>query len=125
MERMRRRAGSFVPNDPSVYGQNLTRLIHEKKLQKIKLADDAGIARSNFYRYMSGECYPSMKNMIKIADAMRVPLADFFVDNNRILPTTDKRAQRILTLFSRLTELGKDRLVHAAEWESSWLKKGR
>ena len=122
---IRRKARTFRPNDPQVFAINLRRILHERSIPVSTFAKRAGIYRSNINRYMAGECYPGFENIHKIADTLELPVADLFVDNGRVPKTSDVRAQKLLRCFSQLSEIGKDRLVHAAKWELSWLKEPR
>lgn len=53
-------------------GQNLKRLLRERGMKAIQLAEEAGINCGQVSRILNGKCYPSVKSLNRIADVLGV-----------------------------------------------------
>ncbi|MDF2884163.1 MAG: transcriptional regulator [Clostridiaceae bacterium] len=69
--------------------ENIKFYMNKKGWTKYKLAKEAGIGQSTLSEILSGKKKnPSINSLQKIADALNVPVSDFFIDRNE--PSQEK-----------------------------------
>lgn len=62
----------------SIFGENLKELMIYNETSAGTMSEKVGIDPSQIRRYLRGESLPTLKNAIKIADALRCPLDYLF-----------------------------------------------
>ena len=68
--------------------EKINEIILKSGLKKQVIAQKLGIANSTLTRYCSGETYPNMKTLQKLADILNIPVGEFF------LPTDNTNTYR-------------------------------
>lgn len=79
-------------------GMNVARICYEREIGQSDLAEMAGVDRSYLNKFLKGTKNVSLDFLIKIADALNVPLGHFFQGLNECspsaLPDEDGELQR-------------------------------
>lgn len=69
--------------DEKVIGENIRRLRTQRGQTLTAAAQAAGLAKSNLSKIENGQISAPVSTMMRIADALKVPLADFFAEGKR------------------------------------------
>lgn len=64
----------------NLVGQNLKRILKEKKMRQIDLARALGVQKQQISKYCSGDGLPSIYRLFIIADILKVQLQEFFLE---------------------------------------------
>lgn len=60
---------------------NIKRIRKEKNISQIDLAYECGFERQNMQRIEAGKTSPTLKTLLKIADALEVDIRDLLMSN--------------------------------------------
>lgn len=72
---------------PETFAQRLERLLGQAGLSAYRLAQRSGLSRETVSRYLHGEREPTFANVVRIAQALELPLEAFA---NISLPTKEQ-----------------------------------
>ncbi|WP_298507470.1 helix-turn-helix transcriptional regulator [uncultured Kordia sp.] len=74
-----------------VLSENLKRIRKEKKLSQVVIAERSGVITSTYSRVESCQVSPNLSTLEKLAEAMEVPMAEFFREEQEVeLTVLDK-----------------------------------
>lgn len=65
---------------PTVFRENLVRIMHEKKVRGTALAQQVGVSTSTISKWRSGELDPDLNTIQQLADALCVSTSDLLMD---------------------------------------------
>ncbi len=80
MERRRRK--SEIPPEIIALGERIGFIIKEKNLKTREVAHNADMDVENLRKYIKGRQEMKVSTMLKIANALEVPVADLFLEIN-------------------------------------------
>jgi transcriptional regulator with XRE-family HTH domain len=78
-----------------VLSENLKRIRKEKKLSQVVIAERSGVITSTYSRVESCQVSPNLSTLEKLAEAMDVPMAEFFREEQEVEPTVLNKLERI------------------------------
>lgn len=78
-----------------VLSENLKRIRKEKKLSQVVIAERSGVITSTYSRVESCQVSPNLSTLEKLAEAMDVPMAEFFREDQEVEPTVLDKLERI------------------------------
>ena len=71
----------------NILGQNLTRLLDERSLTMVTLADMMGVSKSVVADWINGKCKPRRYNVQKLCNALNISHSDLFTPHNDTMQT--------------------------------------
>ncbi|GGI58480.1 helix-turn-helix domain-containing protein [Winogradskyella haliclonae] len=82
----------------NVLSENLKRIRKEKKLSQVVVSERSGVITSTYSRVESCLVSPNLSTLEKLADAMGVPMADFFREAEDVEQSVLDKLEKIETL---------------------------
>lgn len=81
----------IIHNNVSDFGQKLKRIRESKKMTMQEVADKLGVTQQGYAYYEKGTSTPSIKNVIRLADALGIDMGELLSDmkTNRFVSSTD------------------------------------
>lgn len=67
-----------------ILSENLKRIRKEKKLSQVVIAERSGVITSTYSRVESCQVSPNLSTLEKLAEAMEVPMAEFFREERKV-----------------------------------------
>lgn len=89
------------------YKLKLEQLCKEKNMQYSKMSRLVKMSPDTMYRVKRSDKMPSLKYIVKVCDALKINLSDFFMDSDELTLTENQRD--ILEKWNKITE--KQKLV--------------
>lgn len=78
-----------------ILSQNLKRIRKEKKLSQSVISEKSGVITSTYSRVESSQVSPNLSTLEKLAEAMEVPMADFFEETRKVEATLLDKLEKI------------------------------
>lgn len=78
-----------------VLSENLKRIRKEKKLSQSLVSERSGVITSTYSRVESCQVSPNLSTLEKLAEAMEVPMSEFFQETKKVEITLLDKLERI------------------------------
>ena len=82
----------------NILSENLKRIRKEKKLSQVVIAERSGVITSTYSRVESCQVAPNLSTLEKLAEAMEVPIAEFFREEKKVEATVLDKLEKIDTM---------------------------
>jgi transcriptional regulator with XRE-family HTH domain len=78
-----------------ILAENLKRIRKEKQLHQSVVAERSGVIASTYSRIESCQVSPNLSTLEKLAEAMQVPLMEFFREEKRVEPSLLEKLEQL------------------------------
>lgn len=78
-----------------ILSENLKRIRKEKKLSQVVIAERSGVITSTYSRVESCQVSPNLSTLEKLAEAMEVPMAEFFREERKVETSVLDKLEKI------------------------------
>lgn len=92
-------------------GESIRKYRKEKGWSQRKLSELSGVSHTQIANYETNRTKPTLETIVKIANALNVNIAELLGYDSKKDPLTDK----LLSLFYRLNDNGKKKVIEHAE----------
>ena len=79
----------------NILSENLKRIRKEKKLSQVVIAERSGVITSTYSRVESCQVAPNLSTLEKLAEAMEVPMAEFFREEKKVEATVLDKLEKM------------------------------